>query len=135
MLRDAAGVSIATGAYGISFGAISLAGGLDVWQTMALSLLMFTGGSQFGLVGVVAGGGAPLAGAATAIMPRRPQRAVRAAAGRAAGPAWLAPVRRGPADHRRVDRDVDRPGLAAGGPLGLLLDRASGCSRCGTWAR
>ncbi len=62
------GVSVATGAYGISFGAISLAGGLDFWQTMALSLLMFTGGSQFGLIGVVAGGGAPLAGAATAIM-------------------------------------------------------------------
>ena len=62
------GVSVATGAYGISFGAISLAGGLDFWQTMALSMLMFTGGSQFGLIGVVAGGGAPLAGAATAIM-------------------------------------------------------------------
>ena len=42
--------------------------GSNFWQTMALSLLMFTGGSQFGLVGVVAGGGAPLAGAATAIM-------------------------------------------------------------------
>jgi predicted branched-subunit amino acid permease len=68
VLRDAAGVSIATGAYGISFGAIALAGGFDLAQTMALSLLMFTGGSQFGLVGVVAGGGAPLAGAATAIM-------------------------------------------------------------------
>ena len=52
----------------ISFGAIALAGGLDFWQTMALSLLMFTGGSQFGLIGVIAGGGAPLAGAATAIM-------------------------------------------------------------------
>jgi predicted branched-subunit amino acid permease len=68
VIRDSMGVAIATGAYGISFGAIALAGGLDLWQTMALSLLMFTGGSQFGLVGVVAGGGAPLAGAATAIM-------------------------------------------------------------------
>ena len=68
VLRDAAGVAIATGAYAISFGAISLAAGLNFWQTMVLSLLMFTGGSQFGLVGVVAGGGAPLAGAATAIM-------------------------------------------------------------------
>lgn len=68
VLRDSAGVAIATGAYGISFGAIALAGGLNFWQTMALSLLMFTGGSQFGLVGVVASGGAPLAGAATAIM-------------------------------------------------------------------
>ena len=68
VLRDAAGVAIATGAYAISFGAIARAGGFDAWQTMALSLLMFTGGSQFGLVGVVAAGGAPLAGAATAIM-------------------------------------------------------------------
>ena len=50
------GVAVATGAYGISFGAIALAGGLNFWQTMALSLLMFTGGSQFGLIGVVAGG-------------------------------------------------------------------------------
>jgi predicted branched-subunit amino acid permease len=68
ILRDAMGVAIATGAYAISFGAIALAGGLDFWQTMALSLLMFTGGSQFGLIGVVAGGGAPHPGAATAIM-------------------------------------------------------------------
>jgi predicted branched-subunit amino acid permease len=67
VLRDAAGVSIATGAYAISFGAIALAGGLNLWQTMALSLLMFTGGSQFGLIGVIAGGGAPLAGASTAM--------------------------------------------------------------------
>ncbi len=68
MLRDSVGVSVATGAYGISFGAISSAGGLSIWQTMALSLLMFSGGSQFGLVGVVAGGGSPWAGAATAVM-------------------------------------------------------------------
>ncbi len=68
VLRDSAGVGIASGAYAISFGALALAAGLDFWQTMTLSLLMFTGGSQFGLIGVVASGGAPLAGAATAIM-------------------------------------------------------------------
>ncbi len=68
VLRDAAGVAVATGAYAVSFGAIALSAGLNLWQAMALSLLMFTGGSQFGLIGVVAGGGAPLAGAATAIM-------------------------------------------------------------------
>jgi predicted branched-subunit amino acid permease len=68
VLRDSAAVSVATGAYGISFGAISTAGGLSLWQTMALSLLMFSGGSQFGLVGVVAGGGSAWAGAATAVM-------------------------------------------------------------------
>ncbi|WP_205843649.1 AzlC family ABC transporter permease [Nakamurella deserti] len=68
VLRDALGIGAATGAYGISFGAISTAAGLSFLQTMALSLLMFTGGSQFALVGVIAGGGSPLAGAATAVM-------------------------------------------------------------------
>lgn len=68
VLRASVGVSVATGAYGISFGAISAAGGLTLLQTLALSLLMFSGGSQFGLVGVVAGGGSAWAGAATAVM-------------------------------------------------------------------
>ena len=44
-------VSVATGAYGVSFGALAVAAGLDVWQTMVLSLLMYTGGSQFAFVG------------------------------------------------------------------------------------
>lgn len=51
------GVGVATGLYGISFGALSVAAGLDIWQTMALSLLMFSGGSQFAFIGVVASGG------------------------------------------------------------------------------
>lgn len=49
---------LATSAYGISFGALGVASGLDVWQTCVLSLLMFTGGSQFAFVGVFAAGGA-----------------------------------------------------------------------------
>lgn len=51
------GVGVATGLYGISFGALAVAAGLDIWQTMALSLLMFSGGSQFAFVGVIASGG------------------------------------------------------------------------------
>jgi predicted branched-subunit amino acid permease len=42
------------------------AAGLDVWQTCVLSLLMFSGGSQFALVGVVAAAGAAAGGAAIA---------------------------------------------------------------------
>jgi predicted branched-subunit amino acid permease len=68
VLRDAIGVGLATGAYGLSFGAISSAAGLTVLQTCVLSLVMFTGGSQFAMVGVIGGGGAALTGAATAIM-------------------------------------------------------------------
>ena len=51
-------VSVATGLYGISFGALSIAAGLDLLQTMVLSVLMFTGGSQFAFIGVISGGGA-----------------------------------------------------------------------------
>lgn len=54
-------ISIATGLYGISFGALSVASGFDFWQTMALSLIMFSGGSQFAFIGVVAGGGSGVA--------------------------------------------------------------------------
>lgn len=68
VLRQAASVAIATGVYGISFGALAVAAGLDLWQTAALSLLMFTGGSQFAFVGVVGGGGAAGAAVATAAL-------------------------------------------------------------------
>ncbi|MCT9820470.1 AzlC family ABC transporter permease [Microbacterium sp. W1N] len=64
--RDALGVVIATSAYGISFGALSVASGLDVWQTCVLSLVMFTGGSQFAFVGVIGAGGIAAAPAAIA---------------------------------------------------------------------
>ncbi|WP_424448770.1 AzlC family ABC transporter permease [Microbacterium arborescens] len=55
--RDGVGVAIATSAYGVSFGALGVAAGLDVWQVCVLSLVMFTGGSQFAFVGVIATGG------------------------------------------------------------------------------
>lgn len=55
--REALGVVLATSAYGVSFGALAVASGLDVWQTCVLSLLMFTGGSQFAFVGVFTAGG------------------------------------------------------------------------------
>ena len=47
-------VGVASGTYGISFGALAVAAGLDVWQAQVLSLLMFTGGSQFAFVGIIA---------------------------------------------------------------------------------
>ena len=68
ILRDSVTVGIATGAYGISFGAIGVTSGLSILQTCALSLLMFTGASQFALVGVLASGGAPVSAAATALL-------------------------------------------------------------------
>ncbi len=63
---NAVGIGLATGAYALSFGAISVASGLNVWQTQTLSLLMFTGASQFALVGVLGAGGGAIAAILTA---------------------------------------------------------------------
>lgn len=60
VLSTSLSVGIATGLYGISFGAIGVAAGLDILSVMILSLLMFSGGSQFAFVGVLAAGGAPV---------------------------------------------------------------------------
>lgn len=59
-------IAAATGLYGVSFGALAVAAGLTVGQAMALSLLMFTGGSQFAFVGVIGAGGSGLAAIAAA---------------------------------------------------------------------
>jgi predicted branched-subunit amino acid permease len=53
-------------AYGISFGALATASGLDVWQSCVLSLFMFSGGSQFAVIGVLATGGVAAGPAAIA---------------------------------------------------------------------
>lgn len=68
VVRQGVSVAVATSAYGISFGALSVASGLDLAQTVALSALLFSGGSQFALVGVVAAGGAGPAAVATSTM-------------------------------------------------------------------
>jgi len=67
-IRDALGVGVATGAYGLSFGAVAAAAELSVVQACALSLLMFTGASQFAFVGVVGAGGGVLASVLTAAL-------------------------------------------------------------------
>jgi predicted branched-subunit amino acid permease len=50
------GVAGAVSLYGISFGALAVASGLDFWQTQVLSLFMFSGGSQFAVIGLAATG-------------------------------------------------------------------------------
>lgn len=65
---EALTIGAVTGAYGTSFGAVAVAGGLTPAQACVLSLAMFTGGSQFAFVGTIVGGGQPLAGAATAAL-------------------------------------------------------------------
>lgn len=58
-MADIALVCAADALVGLSFGAISVSGGLPAWLPVALSVLVFAGGAQFAAVGaVLAGGGA-----------------------------------------------------------------------------
>ncbi|WP_328355485.1 AzlC family ABC transporter permease [Streptomyces sp. NBC_00445] len=66
VVRDALGVGVAVGLSGFAFGVTSAGSGLTLPQTCALSLLVFTGASQFALVGALAAGGNPLTAAAGA---------------------------------------------------------------------
>jgi predicted branched-subunit amino acid permease len=59
-------VSFTVGLYGIAFGAAGIAAGFSLLQTCLLSLLTFSGASQFAVVGVLGGGGSALSGIATA---------------------------------------------------------------------
>ncbi|MFJ4682506.1 AzlC family ABC transporter permease [Streptomyces sp. NPDC088789] len=66
VVRDALGVGVAVGLSGFAFGVTSAGGGLTLAQTCVLSLLVFTGASQFALVGALAAGGNPFTAAAGA---------------------------------------------------------------------
>jgi predicted branched-subunit amino acid permease len=67
-VRDGILLGLAVGVSGLAFGAAAVSAGLTVWQTCALSLLAYTGASQFALAGTVAAGGSLVAGAAGAIL-------------------------------------------------------------------
>ncbi len=68
VVRQSLSVGIATGAYGISFGALGVASGLSILQTVALSALLFSGGSQFAVVGILGAGGTGPAAVATSTL-------------------------------------------------------------------
>ena len=68
MLRDAYGLGGAVGLYGATFGAAAVTAGLSTVQACVLSLLMFTGASQFALVGVLGAGGSAVAAVVGALL-------------------------------------------------------------------
>ncbi|MEN9324818.1 MAG: hypothetical protein RL414_572 [Actinomycetota bacterium] len=63
--RDSLSLSFAVGVYGAAFGAASVAANFSILQTCAISLLTFSGASQFAAVGVVGAGGGALSAIAT----------------------------------------------------------------------
>jgi 4-azaleucine resistance transporter AzlC len=67
-VRDAIALGAAVGVFGASFGVLSSITGLSVAKTCALSLLVFTGASQFAAVGVVASGGSTVSALGSALL-------------------------------------------------------------------
>ncbi len=61
-------LGVAVGAFGISFGVLAVASGLSAAQACAMSLLVFTGASQFAAVGVIGGGGSTAAALGSALL-------------------------------------------------------------------
>ncbi len=66
--RDSLSLSLAVGAYGTAFGAASVSAHFTVLQSCLLSLLTFSGASQFAVIGVLGVGGSALSGIATATL-------------------------------------------------------------------
>jgi 4-azaleucine resistance transporter AzlC len=67
-ITGAAGIGLAVGVYGVSFGVLAVTAGLSPAQACAMSMLVFTGASQFAFVGVLAAGGGALAAMGPAAM-------------------------------------------------------------------
>ena len=67
---DRTGLSVAftVGLYGAAFGAAAVAAGFSVLQASLLSLLLFSGASQFAVVGIMGAGGAAISAIATATL-------------------------------------------------------------------
>ena len=126
VLRDAIGLGLAVGLYGAAFGAAADAAGLNAWQAVTMSLLMFTGASQFALIGVLgAGGGAPAAvGSALLLGTRNTVYGVRLAP-------LLAPrtgLRRAGAAHWVIDETTAMAVAAPDRELGRLAFWATGAT-------
>jgi predicted branched-subunit amino acid permease len=66
--RDALAIAAYAGAFGVSLGAIAVASGLTVAQTVLLSFAMFSGASQVAFIGVIGAGGSAVAAIPAALL-------------------------------------------------------------------
>ncbi len=68
VLRNAVSIALATGLYAVSFGVLSVAAGFSVAQTCVMSVVAFTGASQFTFVSVIGAGRLARAALAPALL-------------------------------------------------------------------
>lgn len=66
--RTALSVAVTVGLYGAAFGAAGVTADFSILQTCLLSILLFSGASQFAVVGIMGAGGAAVSAIATATL-------------------------------------------------------------------
>uniref|UniRef100_UPI0040495BF0 AzlC family ABC transporter permease n=1 Tax=Candidatus Nanopelagicus sp. TaxID=2518620 RepID=UPI0040495BF0 len=66
--RTSLSVAFTVGLYGAAFGAAGITAGFSILQTCLLSLLLFSGASQFAVVGIMGAGGSAVSAIATATL-------------------------------------------------------------------
>ncbi len=66
--RTAVSVAFTVGLYGAAFGAAGVTAGFSILQTCLLSILLFSGASQFAVVGIMGAGGSAISAIATATL-------------------------------------------------------------------
>jgi predicted branched-subunit amino acid permease len=66
--RTSLSVAFTVGLYGAAFGAAGVTAGFSILQTCLLSLLLFSGASQFAVVGIIGAGGSAISAIATATL-------------------------------------------------------------------
>lgn len=102
LLRDIALVCLADSVVGLSYGAISVGGGLDLWVPVILSLVVFAGASQFLFVGIVVAGGSPIAATIAGLLVNSRHVAFGLAISDVIGTGW----RRLPGSHLMTDENA-----------------------------
>jgi len=100
--RDIGLVCLADGVVGLSYGAISVGGGLPLWVPVLLSVVVFAGASQFLFVGIVAAGGSPIAAVIAGLLVNTRHVAFGLAVSDVIGEGW----RRLPGSHLMTDENV-----------------------------
>jgi 4-azaleucine resistance transporter AzlC len=102
LARDIALVCLADGVVGLSYGAISVGGGLQLWVPVVLSVVVFAGASQFLFVGIVAAGGSPIAATIAGLLVNSRHVAFGLAVSDVIGGGW----KRIPGSHLMTDENV-----------------------------
>ncbi|WP_252435059.1 AzlC family ABC transporter permease [Pseudonocardia humida] len=121
-LRDAAALGAAVAVIGMSFGALAAAAGVPGPIAVAMSLLVFAGGSQFLVVAVVAAGGSPFAAVLAGLLLNARHLPFGLAVGDVVGSSWPARL---VGAHLMIDESVAfaraRGGGAAARPVYWLV--------------